>query len=64
MTCVPTVATHGFEDPCIIELTGVAAYEGLSAVLVSSDRLDIADSRNEAFTLDGLILAGNLPPDR
>jgi hypothetical protein len=62
--CVPTVATHGFEDPCFFELTGAAAYEGLSAVLVERDRLDIADGSNETFTLDGLIFAGNLPPDR
>jgi hypothetical protein len=62
--CAPTVATHGFEDPCVIELTGGGAYEGLSAVLVEGDRLDIADGSNETHTLDGLIFAGNLPPDR
>jgi hypothetical protein len=62
--CAPTLASHGFEDPCLIELTGAAAYEGLSAVLVEGDRLDIEDGDNEAFALDGLIFAGNLPPDR
>lgn len=63
-TCAPTVATHGFEDPCIIELTGTVAYEGLSAVLVESDRLTSTDGSNETFALDGLIFTGNLPPDR
>jgi hypothetical protein len=64
LVCAPTVATHGYEDPCIIELTGTGAYEGLSAILVEQDRLDIADGSDETFALDGLIFAGNLPPDR
>ena len=62
--CAPTVGANGFDDPCLIELTGAGAYQGLSAVLAERDRLTIADGSNETFTLDGLIFAGDLPPDR
>ena len=65
MSCVPTAVTGGYEDPCFYRLVGEDAYEGLSAVLIKHERLEIdGDGQDEVFVVDGLIFAGNLPPDR
>ena len=65
MSCVPTVVTDGYEDPCFYRLVGKDAYEGLSAELIKHERLEIdGDGQDEVFVVDGLIFAGNLPPDR
>ena len=66
VTCTPTLHTNGFEDPCFIELSGSGGYDGLSALLVTRDRISAVgyEPRDETYVLDGLIFPGNLPPDR
>jgi len=64
--CTPTLFTNGTEDPCFIELSGAGGHDGLSALLVTRDRLSAVgyEPRDETYQLDGLVFPGDLPPDR
>jgi len=66
LVCTPTLHTNGVDDPCFIELSGAGGHDGLSALLVTRDRLSAVgyEPRDETYELDGLIFPGDLPPDR
>jgi hypothetical protein len=66
LVCTPTLHTNGSEDPCFIELSGAGGYDGLSALLVTRDRISAVgyEPRDETYVLDGLIFPGDLPPGR
>ena len=66
VVCTPTLQTNGSEDPCFMELSGAGGYDGLSALLVTRDRISAVgfEPRDETYELDGLIFPGDLPPGR
>lgn len=66
VVCTPTLQTNGSEDPCFIELSGAGGYDGLSALLVTRDRISAVgfEPRDETYVLDGLVFPGDLPPGR